>query len=131
VRLSDVRQVQTGLELYFNDVNKYPESLELAPLGTPATACLSENGFTSSCISSTESVYLEAVGATPVAGLKGASSCAGINNAYCYTGLSGSYRIQFELENQNPLLELNKGINCATESGMKAGDCSPLPNTAE
>ena len=131
VRLSDVRQTQTGLELYFNDANAYPERLDSTPLGVPATACLSERGFSSSCVSTNESVYLDVVGAPPAAGLSGAVSCAGVNNAYCYVGQDGSYRIEFELENRNPLLELRKGVNCATETGMVAGACEALPGTEQ
>ena len=126
VRLSDVRQIQTGLELYFNDANTYPEVLDPTPLGTPATACLSEQGFASTCVSVNESVYLDVVGAPPAAGLGGDASCAEVNNAYCYVGQDGSYQIEFELENRNPLLELRKGVNCATERGMTAGACSAL-----
>lgn len=131
VRLSDVRQVQTGLELYFNDVSHYPVHFELLPLGTPSTACLGESGFSSACVSANESVYLEAVGAPPVAGLNKQSSCADLNNAYCYIGANGEYRIQFELENRNALLQLQKGINCATETGMESGPCDSLSSSAE
>ena len=124
VRLSDVRQIQTSLELYFNDANAYPSSLEPLALGTPSTACINQDGFSATCVQSNESVYMNVVGAPPAAGLKGLVTCSGIQNAYCYTGQDGAYRIEFELENRNPLLELEKGINCATETGLQAGACT-------
>lgn len=125
VRLSDVRQMQAGLELYFNDFNMYPEALGV-PVGTASTRCLGESGFAASCSLSVETVYLDAIGATPAKGLKRLSACGEENNAYCYLGVNGEYRIQFELENDNPLLGLLKGVNCATEVGIEAGGCPEL-----
>jgi len=125
IRLSDVRQMQAGLELYFNDFNMYPATEGLA-LGTASTFCLSEKGFASSCVPSVETVYLEAVPATPSSGLKGMSACGQQKNAYCYVGNNGEYRLYFELENPNPLLGLTKGLNCATEFGLEGGSCPPL-----
>lgn len=124
IRLSDVRQLQAGLELFFVDYNIYPEALEVRALGTASTQCLSENGFSPTCSQSIESVYLEAIAGTPKNGLKELSSCGDQVNAYCYIAVNGEYRIQFELENSNPLLELQKGINCATENGLESGNCS-------
>ncbi|MCH8049509.1 hypothetical protein IH979_02250 [Patescibacteria group bacterium] len=127
IRLSDVRQTQAGLELYFNDFNMYPaRDLDGIPLGTASTFCLSEAGFTSTCVAAVETVYLDVMPATPGAGLKGLSTCGGERNAYCYLGINGEYRIQFELENNNPLLGLLKGINCATETGLEGGGCPAL-----
>lgn len=123
VRLSDVRQVQVGLELYFNDFSEYPKSFDLVPLGEASTVCLSEEGFSPSCAPSAEAVYMNMIGAVPQKGLKGLSACGNANNAYCYLGAEGEFRIQFELENSNNLLELNKGINCLTETGLRAGEC--------
>lgn len=134
VRLSDVRQVQAGLELYFNDFNMYPEANGV-PLGTASTACLGESGFAASCSPSVETIYLEAVSATPRQGLKRLSACGNESNAYCYLGTNGEYRIQFELENNNPLLGLVKGVNCAMEFGLEPGQCpalvGPAPEVAE
>ena len=123
IRLSDVRQLQAGLELYFNDYNVYPETSEVRALGQASTQCLSENGFSPTCTPSIELVYLEAIATTPKQGLKKLSSCSDQSNAYCFAAINGEYRIQFELENANPLLELQKGINCATEGGLRGGTC--------
>lgn len=128
VRMSDVRQMQVGLEMYFIDHNVYPEALEYVALGTATTQCLGVDGFRSNC---SDGAYLEAVAAIPSAGLKGLSSCDGRSGAYCYLAENGDYRIQFELEHDNPLVGLQKGINCATESGLDSGACEALPITNE
>ena len=125
VRMSDVRQLQAGLELYFIDHNEYPESLEYKALGTVGTMCLSEQGFSSVC---NGNVYLESVGATPSSGLEGLSSCSDISNAYCYLAENGDYRVQFELEHNNPIIGLQEGLNCATQTGLSSGTCE-LPIT--
>ncbi|KKR89540.1 MAG: hypothetical protein UU36_C0024G0001, partial [Candidatus Uhrbacteria bacterium GW2011_GWE2_41_1153] len=123
VRMSDVRQIQAGLELFFIDHNAYPESVEATALGTPTTGCLSEQGFSSNCA---DGLYLEAVPSTPTSGLNQLSSCSDRSNAYCYFAENGNYRISFELEHDNPLIGLVKGLNCATESGLESGACSSL-----
>lgn len=123
VRMSDIRQVQAGLEVYFGNNNTYPESSDYIALGSVTTSCLTDNGFTSSC---SDGKYLEAVPATPSSGLKGYSSCSGASDAYCYIAQNGDYRISFELEHANPLIDLQKGINCATQDGLKAGECPAL-----
>ena len=123
VRMSDVRQLQAGLEIYFVDFNTYPESLNYTALGTATTQCLASAGFTSNC---SDNTYLEAVPAIPSSGLDELSSCSDTSNAYCYAAENGEYRINFELEHANPLIGLQKGINCATESGLEPGECSAL-----
>lgn len=124
VRMSDVRQIQTGLEVYFIDHNTYPQALEPIALGTPTTGCLSEQGFSSSC---SGGLYLEFVPGAPTSGLNELSSCSDRSNAYCYVAENGNYRISFELEHDNPLIGLEKGLNCATENGLESGECLPLP----
>lgn len=125
IRLSDIRQVQTGLELAFNNSNQYPESADAMPLGEGNARCLSSDGFTSNCGTS-DQVYLEIVPATPTDGLTGLSVCQTAKNAYCYKGGTSGYRIEFEMENDNPVLGLQKGVNCASESGIDAGACIAL-----
>lgn len=126
VRLSDVRQVQTGLELYFNDVNSYPDWPDFFAIGRAVTICLGESGFAASCVGAQETIYLDMVPAPPTAGLSGRSSCSEVSDAYCYLGSELGYRIQFELENKNSLLELEKGLNCATETGLESGACRDI-----
>lgn len=132
-RLAHVRELQIGLELYFNDHAAYPSVPAALPLGQTTTACLSGNGFGAPCASGdTQTAYVEFVPAPPAKGLKEKSSCGGVANAYCYQSDATTFNIQFELENANPLLKLQKGLNCATESGFKAGPCPLLtPAPAE
>lgn len=125
-RLSDMARVQTALELYFNDHNSYPLQTDAAALGQAATACLSSSGFSPICDASSESVYLSAVPSTPSSGLKELVECSGKVNAYCYVGTAAAYRIQFELETDNPEAKLKKGVNCSSESGVEAGACASI-----
>lgn len=127
-RLAHVREMQLGLELYFNDHAAYPTATQAIPLGHTTTACLSDDGFTAPCAQGdTQTAYVEFVPAPPAKGLKGESQCAESKNAYCYAGNSASFGIQFELESGNNLLKLSKGANCVTENGFKAGACPVLP----
>lgn len=126
-RLAHVREVQLGLELYFNDVAAYPTEAEPLPLGTTTTACLSEDGFAPPCSEGdTQTAYVEIVPAPPTSGLKGRSSCGNVADAYCYTSDGVSYGISFELERNSRLLGLQKGINCARPDGFQAGACPAL-----
>lgn len=132
-RLAHVREMQIGLELYYNDRAAYPATEAAVALGRTTTACLSEDGFGAPCAEGdAQTPYVEFVPATPVKGLKGRSTCSGVKNAYCYTSDGVSFAIQFELENGSNLLGLQKGLNCATPDGFTAGACSALTSaTAE
>jgi len=66
-RISDIKQIQTALELYYNDRGQYPETASVAP-GLP----ISWNGNT----------YLAAV-PTPPSPVDGAT-CPGIQDEYTY-----------------------------------------------
>ena len=130
VRMADVSQIQTALELHFIDHNSYPGASEATAIGTAATACLGSSGWASSCSAATGSIYLDVAPFTPTAGLKDASGCDGYSNAYCYLAEESAYRVSFELEHANPILELSKGLNCATETGLEPGPCSALPSAS-
>lgn len=45
-RLSDLKQVQTALELFYTDENGYPTSTLGVTLGGASAACLNSSGFT-------------------------------------------------------------------------------------
>lgn len=126
VRLSDVRQVQTGLELFFNDVNSYPDWPDYFAIGEAPTICLSGEGFAATCVPGQDTIYLEVVPSPPTAGLVGKSTCSNVNDGYCYVGNADGYRLQFELEHKNSLLGLEKGANCATENGLEPNACKDL-----
>ena len=126
-RLADMARTVTALELYFNDHNSYPEAATAIPLGQASTECLGgSSGFAPACDSSSESIYLAAVPSTPSSGLDGLVECGNISDAYCYVGNATGYRIQFELETANPEAKLQKGVNCASESGVAAGACASI-----
>ncbi|MFA6522193.1 MAG: hypothetical protein WCT24_01195 [Patescibacteria group bacterium] len=124
VRLSDVRQVQAGLEIYFHANSAYPIASDRMALGTSGSSCLHDAGFSGTCSVGTEPVYIERVSLPPTAGLNSKSSCGSESNAYCYGSPGSAYSIQFELERSQPLLNLVKGLNCATASGFEAGACA-------
>ena len=125
-RLSNVRQLQSALEDYFNENNAYPVGTTL-PIGDPSqSACLSLEGFRADC--STESaVFLQVAPATYEDGLKGVVTCGEPKrNAFCYSQFKEGeqYGIQFEIENALTSVGLQKGVNCVSPIGMKAGPCT-------
>jgi len=125
-RLANVRQLQSALEDYFNENNAYPVGTTL-PIGDPSqSACLSLNGFRADC-STENAVFLQVAPATYEDGLRGVVTCGQPKrNAFCYSQVKEGelYGIQFEIENALPSVGLQKGINCASPSGMHAGLCA-------
>ena len=135
-RVSDIRQVQTALELYFVDNNSYPAGDGLK-LGSHTTG--GDCGTTEACktISSTNGISEEAVGTTYMGlvpkdpSTKADSSsddCIAGSSAVCdyaYTQIdSGTgYQIFFYLEGATGGLTV--GPNCATGNGIAAGDSCP------
>ncbi|MDD4272002.1 MAG: prepilin-type N-terminal cleavage/methylation domain-containing protein [Patescibacteria group bacterium] len=85
-RVSDIKQIQTALELYYNDVNAYPDATMLAP-----NAAISSSGVT----------YMAAVPSNPSPVTDGTCAAdstytytAGTNNTtytlqYCLGGAAG------------------------------------------
>lgn len=62
-RLSDIRQTQTALELYFNDQELYPTVSSVTVLGASGARCLSdESGVSATC---TGTVYFSSLPADP------------------------------------------------------------------
>jgi general secretion pathway protein G len=102
-RLSDVKQVQNALELYYNDQNEYPTAA--APgitLGAAANACLNAaTGFTTTGCTD---AYMGLVPADP-----------GADTDYTYLSADGStYEITATLE--------------GTAAGFDAGDITATPS---
>lgn len=95
-RITDIRQMQTALELYFNDWNSYPSAVTAgASIGTGSD------------------IYMLTVptGPTPADG-----DC--VSSAYSYQQLSGggSYYLQFCLSGN--VGSLGSGIKCASPLGI-------------
>lgn len=103
-RLSDIKQVQTALELYYTDKSDYPAGTDLV-LGGSSAGCLGGGGFAGSGCTVTE--YMGQVPANPTP--NGAD--------YKYTKGTATYSITFSLEGTSG--GLDSGAHTASPSGMK------------
>ncbi|NCS72335.1 MAG: prepilin-type N-terminal cleavage/methylation domain-containing protein [Candidatus Magasanikbacteria bacterium] len=83
-RLSDMKQMQTALELYFTDQNAYPIVATSETLGSGSYACLNASGFAATGCSS---AYMAQIPADPTSGQN-----------YTYTGSTSTYTITATLE---------------------------------
>jgi prepilin-type N-terminal cleavage/methylation domain-containing protein len=104
-RISDVQQMQTALEMYYNDTNSYPLSASITP---------------GSQIAAGSNIYLKKVPAPP-APVDGASCPAA--TAYTYTSTSGTsgtatYTIQYCLGATVNGVTGNQ-IQTATQAGIQ------------
>lgn len=100
-RLSDLKQVQTALELYYTDQGSYPTAVAAVTLGSTNFACLNANGFgASGCTSA----YMGLVPTDPG------------SNSYSYISANGTtYTISATLEGK--VNNMEKAIQ-ATPSGI-------------
>lgn len=88
-RLSDLKQLQTALELYYTDVNSYPAVPGAAAsvvLGSTNAACLNSTGFHASGAAACPSPYMGQVPADPQTG------------SYVYKSTGNSYTVDAVLE---------------------------------
>ena len=100
-RLSDLKQVQTALELYYTDNNAYPTAAAAVTLGSDTQACLNSDGFAATGCAN---AYMAAVPADPG------------SNSYAYTSADGTtYSIAATLE--SAVNGLSEGIT-ASPSGI-------------
>jgi general secretion pathway protein G len=108
-RVADVKQVQTALELFFNDQGRYPSSAEFYSGSIYST---STNGTTT---------YMAAVPESPS---QADGSCSTIQNRFGYaaTADGSSYTISFCLG--GPAGALTAGPKCVDPSGVLDVDCS-------
>ena len=102
-RLSDLKQVQTALELYYTDNNSYP--VTTVTLGSTNAKCLGSNGFQAAggCTGTT---YMGLVPTEPTPGGTG----------YAYTGASTTFSITATLE--GAVNDLTAGTVYATQNGI-------------
>ena len=104
-RVADIKQMQTALELYFNDKGRYPLSTEL------------NSGSIFSTSSAGTSTYMVKV---PTAPTPNDGSCSNVNNSYTYSSADGSsYALAFCIGGKTG--SLAAGINTATPSGITYG----------
>lgn len=102
-RLSDIKQIQTALELYYTDNNLYPDAATAVNLGDANHICLnSASGFTTTGCTN---AYMGLVPRGPVNG-----------EYYTYTGNTTTYTITATL--QAGAGGFNAGGISATPSGM-------------
>jgi len=104
IRVSDVKQITTALEMYYQDAGSYPTDADGATLGDATHECIDSDGFAAAtCDGAT--VYMDAIPADPG------------SNAYTYTSAAGAdYTIDFDLESGAAGLD---GTDCqATETGI-------------
>jgi prepilin-type N-terminal cleavage/methylation domain-containing protein len=109
-RVADIKQIQTALELYFNDKNHYPTAAEFNSSSIFST---STNGTTT---------YMMVV---PTAANPPDGGCNANQNSFAYTPSSDgtSYTISFCTGNTVGSLA-SGGPKCATPGGMLNADCS-------
>ncbi len=107
-RVGDIKQIQTALELYFNDNYVYPTAIDGVVLGTSATAkSLCTGGLKAACVVD-DKVYMGIIPASPV---------PPTGSAYTYTSADGSsYTITFELEEDTG--GYTSGAHTASQDGV-------------
>ncbi len=102
-RLADVKQIQTALEMYYNDLGGYPASITAG--GSIATGSV---------------VYMDIVPKPPLPA--DGSACSAVSSAYAYSSGSfngvtnGSYTLTYCLGSNTA--GLPAGLNTATPSGV-------------
>ncbi|MFA5644648.1 MAG: type II secretion system protein, partial [Patescibacteria group bacterium] len=104
-RIADIKQIQTALELFFNDNGLYPASTSVT-----------------SSINSGTKVYMEVY---PQAPTPPDGDCTEESNQYVYTEAgedNGSYSVSFCIGSQSA--NLNSGDKCATPMGILNSSCS-------
>lgn len=111
-RAGDIKQIQTALELFFNDNNRYPTSTEWM------------TGKIFSTSTSGTSTYLQVI---PTAPSPSDGDCEDNQNTINYQQTEGgsSYAISFCLGNTTGTL--SSGPKCLTPGGVVDVDCTPLP----
>ena len=113
-RVADTKQMQTALELYFNDVNAYPsQAIAVLILGGTGASTLSETGGWSDTAADTVYMGLVPEAPTPPS-----------DNIYEYQvndSDTGTYGIEFTLE--GAVGSLDVGAHCATPSGITNAAC--------
>ncbi len=114
-RVSDIRQVQTALELGFSETNNYPAGTSLALGSTNYRVLCNVSGAASFVAASTNcgggTIYMGLVPSNPTPN--------GANYVYTSSSGTGTYSITFTLEGATG--QLGSGANCANQNGIQAG----------
>ena len=106
-RIADVKQVQTALELFFNEQGRYPTV---------------DEWNSGSLITSTSQILMQDI---PVAPYPADGSCDSTTNNFYYqpNGDYSNYSISFCLGND--ISGLSDGLKCMTPGGILEEDCLP------
>lgn len=108
-RISDVKRIQTAVEIYFADQETYPIELVPVLLGVGANDMLTNAGFEDDLAPSGETVYMPRV----------PSDLPNTTSGYAYVSDGTTYQIFFQLEGDNNYKNLGKGDHVATPEGMR------------
>ncbi len=84
-RVADIKQVQTALELYFNDKQSYPDTLTVG-------------GSITSTSTTGTSTYMQVLPSSPTPNVSGVTGCGGTNYTYDATADGSSYTLEYCLE---------------------------------
>jgi len=118
-RVADVKQVQTALELYFNDQGGYPQVAASVALGAPAYACLDNStaGFTTAALCA-GTIYMNQVPSypTPRTDNTCVTGTAGYDYVTLDAALPSTYRINYCLGGITGGVPAD--INIACEGGI-------------
>lgn len=106
-RISDIRQIQTALEMYYNDMNFYPSVKE----------------FSLKSIRAGSSTYMQAIPEAPLP-VDGACADKDGSNRYTYKtdskgATSSTYTLTYCLGNNVGGINASAGVNTASEKGIK------------
>lgn len=114
-RVSDIRQIQTALELGFSETSNYPAGTSVV-LGAAASDVLCNVNGSSSFVAAAAdcnsgTIYMGLVPTNPTPN----------GEPYTYTSASGTgtYQLTFQLEGATG--QLSAGDNCANQNGIQAG----------
>lgn len=123
-RVSDIKQIQTALELYFSDQNAYPTDGSAGAdllLGNSGAGMLSTAGFATRVASCPATCYMGAVPSNPKPESKVVVGTVTPPVEYTYdatgAGTGSSYSITFGLE--TPTGGLSAGQHIASPSGIQ------------
>lgn len=101
VRISDIKQIQSALELYRANIGHYPAAIT-----------------SGQALSSTSTTYMNIIPSNP--NPTNSDICSSTD--YIYTSNSYSYTLGFCLEKSSGAF--NPGSHCATPVGIKNGTCN-------
>jgi type II secretory pathway pseudopilin PulG len=118
IRLSDIKQIQAGMELYFAEQYSYPVVDTAIALGAAQSICLGKEGFASSC--PMDRPYMPIVPGS-IDGNPYLYVSRDNQNASCKSSPCVKYAMQFTLEKARGTLAA--GPNCARPEGIKPGAC--------